>query len=164
MSPSAEDSVGPMEFTTSTTSPGWEKCRNHSARSSVRLMHPCETFAEPWEATDQGAPCTNSPLLEMRVAYFTPSARYPPGASTARPKVEESIVTVSNFSSTTCAPLWVGLASLPALIGYVCTTASLSYTVRVCAAASATETCFSPMLKETERFFPPQTPSPKSTP
>src|SRR3954467_11220138 len=118
MSPSTEDSVGPMEFLTSTTSPGWEKCMNQAARSVARLMQPCETLELPCCATDHGAACTNSPLLEMRTAY-SPSWRSPPGASTARPNVEESIVMFRRASVTTWTPLRVGLASLPALIGKV---------------------------------------------
>src|SRR3954471_18561542 len=117
MSPSTDDRVGPIEFFTSTTSPGWEKWKNQAARSVERLMQPCETLLEPCWPTDQGAACTNSPLLEMRVADST-SDREAPGASTARPNVLESMVMFRRISSTTCGPLRVGLALLPALIGY----------------------------------------------
>src|ERR1700710_1344771 len=112
MSPSTADSVGPFEPLTSTTSPGWEKFMNQAARSVERLMQPCETLLLPCWPTDQGAACTNSPLLEIRVAYST-SARYPPGASTASPKVLESITIFWYVCSTTCGPLRVGVGWLP---------------------------------------------------
>src|SRR3954451_3742043 len=125
MSPSAADSRGPIEFSTSTTSPGRAKPKNHFARPVERLMQPWETLSWPCALIDHGAACTNSPLLEMRTAYLT-SVRYPPGASTARPKVLESIVMSANDSSTTCDPLRVGFFLLPALIGKVCTSLSPS--------------------------------------
>src|SRR3954468_24432262 len=150
MSPSAADRVGPMELFTSTTSPGWEKLKNQAARSVERLMQPWETLSLPWDATDHGAACTISPLLDSRTAYST-SARYPPGASTARPKVLESMVIFRRDSVTTCGPLRVGFAALPALIGKVCTSLSASNTCSVCAPASAIETCLSPTWKLTVR-------------
>src|SRR3954453_17060318 len=163
MSPSAEDSWGPIEFLTSTTSPGWAKLKNHAARWVERLMQPCDTLRRPCCPTDHGAACTNSPLFEMRTAYST-SARYPPGASTARPKVLESMVIFRRDSVTTCGPLRVGFAALPALIGKVCTSLSASNTCSVCAPASAIETCLSPTWKLTVRSFSPHTASPKTTP
>src|SRR3954447_16428760 len=116
MSPSAAERVGPTEFVTSTTSPGWENWKNQAARSVERLMQPWDTLLLPCWPTDHGAPWTNSPLLEMRTAYST-SARYPPGASTASPNVLESIVMFRWDSVTTCAPLRLGFSALPALIG-----------------------------------------------
>src|SRR3954452_7707404 len=74
MSPSADERTGPIEFFTSTTSPGCAKLKNQAARSVERLMQPWDTLLLPCCPTDQGAPCTNSPLLEMRTAYST-SAR-----------------------------------------------------------------------------------------
>src|SRR5918995_2363501 len=54
--------------TTLTTSPGCAIPKNQAAFAGDRLMQPCETFSRPCCATDHGAECTNSPLLEIRVA------------------------------------------------------------------------------------------------
>src|SRR3954453_16385501 len=111
MSPSAAESVGPIEFLTSTTSPGRAKSKNHAARSVERLMQPCETLLLPCEPTDQGAACTNSPLLEMRTGDST-SGRYPPGARTPRPNVLESMVMFRRDSRTTWGQFLVGFSAL----------------------------------------------------
>src|SRR5438270_8106783 len=115
MSPSARPRSGPAEFVISTASPGWEKPKNHVAFAVDRLTQPWDTLLCPCCATDHGAACTNSPLLEIRTAYST-LARYPPGASTARPKVLESMTMRRLSSVTTWMPLCDGLALLPALI------------------------------------------------
>src|SRR5215207_7863361 len=56
---------------TLTTSPGWASRKNHAALAGDRLMQPWDTFSRPCCSTDHGAEWTNSPLLEIRVAYST---------------------------------------------------------------------------------------------
>src|SRR5215204_3699174 len=163
MSPSATDRVGPIECRTSTTSPGRAKSKNHLARWVERLMQPWETLSLPCEATDHGAPWTNSPLLEMRTAYFT-LVRYPPGASAASPNVLESMVMSRKDSRTTCAPLRVGFLELPALIGNVFTRLSPSYPFSVCFFASVFFNDTATTEKVMLRLFSPQMPSASSTP
>src|SRR3954449_5916903 len=95
-------------------SPRRLQSKNHFESVGERFTQPCETLTWPCERTDQGASCTNSPLLEMRTDHGTFS-KYPSGLLRGMPTVAESITCSGFLLSTTWMPDVVGYLSRPVL-------------------------------------------------